>query len=192
MNRKTPSVTLAAVVALAVLGYAWASEPLKVNSRTLAGMKLAVPSNAGEREYLGLSGQGTFTMPEISTDVLIVEVFSMYCPICQATAEETNKLHELIERDPALRGKVKLIGVGIGNTPFEVNMFRKKFHVAFPLFADDNSAIREAFSEPVRTPTFIIVELKGKKKLRVLSTSVGKFDDAEAFLKAVTGAAIRK
>ena len=44
----------------------------------LPGIRLAIPEDPVHRNYLGLQGQGSFTIPEIAADVVIVEIFSMY------------------------------------------------------------------------------------------------------------------
>ena len=44
----------------------------------LPGIRLAIPDDPVHRNYLGLQGEGSFTIPEIAADVVIVEIFSMY------------------------------------------------------------------------------------------------------------------
>ena len=39
---------------------------------------LAAPKSPELQEYLGLSGNGTFKIPEIKAEVVIIEIFSMY------------------------------------------------------------------------------------------------------------------
>ena len=52
-------------------------------------------------------------------------------------------LHELIENDEKVTKRVKLIGIGAGNSAFEVGVFKKKYKVPFPLFADNHLAIHK-------------------------------------------------
>ena len=60
---------------------AWAAtpglEPPKEGER-LPDFALTVPENPDHREYLGLSGQKTFTVEDIGAEVVIIEIFSMY------------------------------------------------------------------------------------------------------------------
>ena len=64
--------------------------------------------------------------------MVIIEIFSMYCPYCQKDAPGINELYQLIENDPDLKNKVKLIGIGAGNTPFEVGVLQKNLRGSLP------------------------------------------------------------
>lgn len=160
-----------------------AAEAFEVNAESLAEVRMQVPEAKAERDYLGLSGTGTFTPPQIRANTLVIEVFSMYCPVCQKEAPVVNELHRLIEMDKDIMGKVKIVGIGIGNTPFEVDVFRKNFHVPFPLFSDDAFQLRKISTQQFRTPTFIITNAGSGQAFKVLSVHVGRMKEPGEFLK---------
>lgn len=191
MNMLNCCLVLVAVSFVTIPGLAATTDPLKVNEGALAGLKLAIPENAAAKDYLGLHGSGTFTIPKIKADTVIIEIFSMYCPICQAHAPVVNELHKLIERTPSLKGKVKLIGIGAGNSDFEVEIFRKKYNIMFPLFPDEKFAVQKAISGPIRTPTFIAIKGYSGTALKVKHAHVGTIDPQQ-FLKEVKAASRRK
>ncbi|MGQ9509432.1 MAG: peroxiredoxin family protein [Thermodesulfobacteriota bacterium] len=145
-------------------------------------ISLPIPKNPSEKSYLGLSGDGLFKIPQIKTKVLIIEIFSMYCPHCQKDAPGVNELYDRIERNQDLKGKIKLIGIGVGNTPFEVEMFKKTYQIPFPLFSDRDYTLHKAFGE-VRTPYFMIGKIKEDGTSEIVHTQLGGYLGAEAFLE---------
>ena len=146
---------------------------------------LPVPNDPAERLYLGLSGKGSFQIPEIKAKVVIIEIFSMYCPYCQREAPEVNKLYQAIEGDRNLRGKIKLIGIGAGNSQFEVGVFRKTYKVPFPLFPDEDFTLHKCFGE-TRTPYFIAIQIDENGSHQVIYSKLGGTKGAEKFLKQIT------
>jgi thiol-disulfide isomerase/thioredoxin len=143
-------------------------------------IELLKPVNPVELKYLGLSGSGLFKINEIKAEVVIIEVFSMYCPYCQGEAPNINNLYTLIENDPALKNKIKIIGIGINNSLFETDIFKKKYKVEFPLIPDGDFILHKIIGE-VRTPYFIVVKLKGGKT-EVIYSRLGALGDNNIFL----------
>jgi thiol-disulfide isomerase/thioredoxin len=154
----------------------------------LPGINLPIPQNPEERNYLGLSGSGFFKIPQIKTKVLIVEIFSMYCPYCQKDAPGVNDLYRLIENSPDFKNKIKLIGIGAGNSPYEVEVYKKTYQVSFPLFPDKDFTLHKACGE-VRTPYFIVVKINEDGTHKIVHNQLGGYPGAEPFLELVLEAA---
>jgi len=148
---------------------------------------LEVPKNGAEKTYLGLSGAGVFKIPQIQAKTVIIEIFSMYCPHCQKEAPNVNKLYERIEASPSLKGKIKLIGIAVGNSAFEVGVFKKKYAVPFPLFPDGDFAIHKRLGE-VRTPYFIGVKIHPDGSHQVIHSRLGTFESVGKFLDEIVRA----
>ncbi|SMF04022.1 peroxiredoxin family protein [Desulfovibrio gilichinskyi] len=138
---------------------------------------------AAQLSYLGLSGSGPWQLKDISADFVIIEIFSMYCPHCQAEAAHVNGLFESLKNSKSNR-RIKLIGIGVGNSDFEVNFFRKKYQVEFPLFDDLEYKIHEEVGEP-GTPHFFMVKLIDKKELKTVTSFAGRMEDPQLFLKTL-------
>ena len=152
--------------------------------KPLPDVSLPVPEDPAQRAYLGLDGGASFKIPQIKARVVIIEIFSMYCPYCQREAPAVNRLYGKIEGNPRLKGKIKLIGIGAGNSPFEVNVFRKKYDIAFPLFSDENYALHRCFGE-VRTPYFIAVRLNPDGSNTVFDSELGGLHGVDRFLESI-------
>ena len=147
-------------------------------------IELSMPSSEGDKSYLGLSGSGKFQIGQIKAQALIIEVFSFYCPHCQQMASQVNDLYQEIQKRTDLNGKIKMIGIGAKNSAFEIDSFREKYHVAFPLFPDQSLEITEKLCTN-GTPTFIGVKLDGKGSQERFYFGEGGFKDMQKFLAEI-------
>ena len=138
-----------------------------------------------ESEYLGLPPDVKhFRLSQIKTEALLVEVFSMYCPRCQAAARSVNQVFVNLSALPQGR-KLKMLGLGAGNSAFEVNAFRKQFEIPLPLFQDGEYELHKALGN-VYTPTYMVLKAApGGKGFEVLFIQEGPFADGQAFLNQV-------
>jgi thiol-disulfide isomerase/thioredoxin len=150
----------------------------------LPTINLPIPKNEDERNYLGLYGGGLFKIPQIKAKAVIVEIFSMYCPYCQKDAPGVNELYRLIEDNPDIKNKIKLIGIGAGNSPYEIEVFKKTYHVPFPLFPDNDLTIHKACGE-VRTPYYMVIRIHEDGTHQIVHTQLGDYPGAEPFLELV-------
>ena len=161
------------------------AQEFKIDEKALAQMRFPSPENLAARKYLGLSDAPEFSLGQVKADYVLVEIFSMYCPICQKDAPHVNQLFELVQGDQGLKNSVKFLGIGTGNTPYEVEVFQKKFKIQFPLISDDNFGLQKISSHDIRTPTFVILRIKDKNQLEIVKTKVGEIKDPQEFFKSV-------
>jgi thiol-disulfide isomerase/thioredoxin len=150
----------------------------------LPPIRLLIPKDPIEKRYLGLSGEGSFRLPQIKAKVVIIEIFSLYCPVCVKLAPRMKELYQVIENSPDLKAKIKLIGIGAGNNPNEVQTFKNIGDTPFPLFPDEDFAIHDAIGE-VRTPYFIGIKIHEDGTHKILYSESGGFEDANIFLELV-------
>lgn len=180
---------LFAVLLLLTRGNGLAVQPPPVGGQ-LPDFELTIPADVNDKAYLDLPanmlyfGKGTFKVPQIKAPVVILQVFSMYCPHCQDDAPNVNALYKLIEKNPATKGKIKIIGIGAGNNPYEVGIFKKRYQIPFALFPDADFSIHKKLGE-VRTPYFIVIMIQPEGSHKVVYSHLASFGDPDQFLNTV-------
>ena len=164
-----------------------AAVPIPAVGEQLPEIILPAPANPATRIRLGLKNEKAeiFTVQEIDCDILLVEIFSMYCPFCQREAPNINRLYNLIQADRELAEKIKLIGIGVGNSTFEVGVFKKRYNVEFPLFTDSDFTVHNQLGQ-VRTPYFFAIRNRGELKNRILISKLGSLSDPQKFLQTLS------
>ena len=94
-----------------------------------------------------------------NADVVVLNFFDMYCIHCQRDAKHVNEIYGRI-KSKSHGSKVAFYGIGWGNSPVEVEMYRKRYNVKYPLIADENKSISKRFGK-VRTPLVIVLKKNG-------------------------------
>jgi len=144
---------------------------------TLPAFTLSAPDDPETKQYLGLKNLKSFTLSQIPAKFLLIEFFSLYCPICHKQAPAANKIYKVIRQDPALNKDIKMIGIGTGNNQREIEAFKTNLRVPFPLFTDLDFKIHKKIGEP-RTPFTILTTNKGK----ILLMHSGVVEDTDEFI----------
>ncbi len=184
MDRKILPLVVVVLLFMATAIMAAENPPPKVGT-FLPEITLSRPGDSIDLKYLGLLGSGTsFKVNQIKATVVIIQIYSMYCPYCQAEAPNVNRLYASIEDNPALKDKIKIIGIGAGNSKFETGIYKKKYTVAFPLIPDENFKLHKILGE-VRTPYFIAVTLDGVKPPKVIYSRLGALENNDLFLAQI-------
>jgi len=181
INKKNVSAPIRAAVLtfFFLLTYLYPCEPgICEEKKDSFDFLLTAPTQEIHQQYLGISSDKSFSLGEIKARVVIIEIFSMYCPICQREAADVNELFRLIQENPALRDKIKLIGIGAGNSEFEVDFFREKYHIEFPLFSDRDFLIHKKVGG-VRTPHFFGLLVNKNAEISVFYSRTGEMTSPE-------------
>lgn len=150
----------------------------------LPDLVLPVPENEFYKKYLGLTGKAgeTFSVADVRADIIVIELFSMYCPFCQKEAPLVNELYEKMEEVSKNGPVVKIIGLGASNSQFEVDHFRDTYNVPFPLFPDKDMAMYKALAG-AGTPGFIGCRLNNGQNATIVLRNSGGFYSSDDFLK---------
>ena len=145
-------------------------------------------SHSKDGKYLGLSEAETFSIKDIDTEVLIVEYLNIYCYSCQMQAPIFNELYSAIEQDANLKSKVKMIGIGAGNSQREVERYRKEKNIPFPILPDPKFKAYDSIGNAGGTPFTILIRKTEKGKMLVLSHHLGLMREYEDFLVEIKSA----
>ena len=143
-----------------------------------AKFTLPAPDSAEAQKYLGLKAMEPFKVSDIKAKLVVIEFMSAFCPHCHANAPIMNNIYKTIQGDSHL-ADVKVIAIAVGNEKAEVEAYKKKFKMPFPVLLDEDFAI-SASMEGVPTPTTMIVSTENGK---VLFSHTGVIQDPDRFLK---------
>ncbi len=141
---------------------------------------------AEDRDYLGLTRPGPFSLKDIQARYVLLEIFSDSCPHCMLAAPEVNRLFRLVNQNPRLRGgdgqpaTLKMMGVGFYGKPGQMEVWRIKHDVAFPLIPDPQALVGKALDIP-GTPTYVVLDRQG----RVVFVQAGELGSPEKFLQKI-------
>lgn len=147
-------------------------------------LSLSAPVEQSGLVSPGIGGGTTFNLTSIKAKVVVVQVFSMYCPYCQAEAPRVNQLYQRLVDMPQLKDRVKILGIGAGNSAFEVEVFRQTYHIPFPLVPDEDYSVHRALGK-VRTPYFWIISMINPAKPLVVYSKAGGIEDLDQFIKLI-------
>ncbi|MBU1230544.1 MAG: TlpA family protein disulfide reductase [Proteobacteria bacterium] len=182
MNRSAMHFSTALLLALLLFCTPALAAKLKAGD-ILPDLDVKAQPLPAEAAYLGLKpGVQSFRLSQIKAEALLVEVFSMYCPRCQAAARSVNQVFESLAALPQGQ-KLKMLGLGAGNSAYEVDVFRKQYAIPLPLFQDGDYVLHKAFGN-VYTPTYMVLKpAPGGHGFLVLHLQEGPFGDGPAFLE---------
>ncbi len=161
-----------------------AADAIAKKPELLPKLELTVPDNDFYRSYLGLKGSPgeKFSLTQVEADILVIELFSMYCPYCQKEAPMVNELYEKMASYKTMGLEIKIIGIGVSNSQFEVEHFRDSYKVPFPLFPDKDMAMYKALKGS-GTPGFLGVHLPDGDGAAIVLRNSGGIHNSDDFLK---------
>ncbi len=146
--------------------------------------ELVSPKLKADREYLGLPDKPGFYLNEVKADVMLVEFMNIHCMHCKMQAPILDKVFASIEKDHKMKGRVKLLSIGVGNRERDLEQFRKEKKVPFPMIPDRDFVAMENIGYPEATP-FIMILKKEKGNFVVKFAHLGMIKDPNIFLDKI-------
>ena len=173
MGKKLFVGLLGIMLLLAGVAALSAQEFVKAGNK-LGDLEFPPPSSAEAAKYLGVPEGKPFKLSQLNAPYVLVEVFATSCPHCVTHAPIMNQFFNLVKND----GKIKVIGLGSGDSANNLLAWQKQFKVPFPLLADTDHKTTNKINI-MGTPTTVFMNKNGD----VLDARPGAFMDAQDFLK---------
>ncbi|HEY6000811.1 MAG TPA: hypothetical protein VI078_16110 [bacterium] len=197
MMRVAVCAFLAAALGLAAGGPTWAGERKRLGEavggfrpvaiEALAGVPLSGSLSLAERGYLGVAASGPFTIAGVGGELLVVEFFNSACYACALMAPVMDEAWRRVDTRPELRGRVRFLGIGAGNTPGQVLEFHEGHGTPFPMIADPEFAAFDALGTMEGTPYLLLVR-RGADGSVSARAQVGYVADAGAIVREIVDA----
>ncbi|MGJ8649637.1 MAG: peroxiredoxin family protein [Opitutaceae bacterium] len=168
--------------------------PVTIKAKTLKNhdiamsLQLPAPSSKQGKIALGLAADKThFQLGELEADLLVVMVFDMYCHVCHQSSENMQAVADRLQNDPNIKS-VCILGLGRGDTDFEVQTFVKKLELEFTCVADRDKSVTDALGVRFTPSGFLFCRKTGE--YRLLSSFSGYLSKpkVEEFLAPVLSA----
>jgi hypothetical protein len=128
---------------------------------TLLKVPLKGELGAQERAYLGVAGEGGFTLADVRADLLVVEFFNASCYACAMMAPVMVEAWKKVEGREDLRGRVRFLGIGVGNSGAQVKTFHDQYATPFPAVPDAFFEAFDAVGSAEGTPYIILLRRDG-------------------------------
>ena len=148
----------------------------------IPAFSIPVPISKVDKSYLKLDKEAKFRPGDMEATLVLIEVFSVYCAACQYQAPFMNKLYSKIEKDPELKNRVKMIGIGAGNDKWDIAEYEDIYR--FPIMPDEDYEFHNLVGAPA-TPFLIFARPYGQGRLMVVDSHLGKLQDSDKLLSMV-------
>ena len=110
-----------------------------------------------ERDYLGLGAPSPFTIGAVRADLVVAEFFNSSCYACALMAPVMEEVWKMVEARPDIRGRVRFVGIGVGNTQEQAREFHDRYETPFPMLADPEFATFDALGTTEGTPYLVLI-----------------------------------
>jgi peroxiredoxin len=142
----------------------------------LPAFRLSSPTSADALQYLGLTKAEPFSLSQVPSKLILVEILSVFCQYCQKQTPVMNRIYQYTQEDPNLANNIKMIGIVAIGDQKAVEAFKTAYRVKFPLIPDPKMEIFGKLQNP-SIPLLLLVNRQGD----ILLTHSGYLNDADEF-----------
>ncbi len=152
---------------------------------------MAVLSGDEDREYLGLPADAKWLeLSALNARFVLVQMYNTMCHDCVNETKKLTQFFRTVEKDPVLKGQLKIIGLGVYDSNQDVVRFRRHYDVLYPLFSDKHGQIFECLGQ-AQLPLAYLVRAKGDGTWNIELIKRGYFEPDDKFLQTLRQAVAR-
>jgi len=156
-------------------------DPILRSGDLLPHISLISPASQAEKEYLGVGEKKIFSVEEIQADLIVIKYLNTNCVYCIKLLPIFDEIYRTVDQDADLRKRIKILGIGVGDTMTEVDFLKKNHPIPYPVIPDTEFEAHYAIG--TRRIPFIVAARKDKQgKWVVASVHVGLIFSAESFV----------
>lgn len=148
---------------------------------------LNAPATSEDSAYLGTAEGQPFKISDIKADLVVVEVGSVFCGVCQKMADVFNEVYSLIETNPETKGRIKMIGIFIGDIPSDIKLFREGLKVLYPIVPDEKFDVHKEVGNKYTPFTVFVRQNSNGKPGIVVKTHELPNHDYKDFYEEIVG-----
>lgn len=151
---------------------------------------LAAADPEHDLAYLGLPGQSvTFFLADVQADFVLLKYYGEHCSQCVQEVPLYNRLFAMIQADSALAGRLKMVGVGVGDDRRGVLRFKSRRGVDYPLLPDERRVMLDAVGGG-EIPLLYLVRILPDSRVQVVFHHQGHLEDLDAFFRRLKQAVL--
>jgi len=134
-----------------------------------------------EQAYLGIQKKSTFSLNDIKSTFILVDMTNTYCVSCKKNIKIFNEVYKKARADKKIKEKIKVIGIAIGNNEREVDYFKDEHKILYPIIIDPEFTVHKALGEP-RVPYTMFIRKDAEGKEIIFKIHKGTFESAGKLL----------
>ena len=143
--------------------------------------KISFPNSLSHEEvrYLGIDPKKALSLDEIKGKIILIEFINSNCLYCIKAVPILKQIYQAIDEDTNLKGAVKILAIGAGDTKTEVVHFKNNYEIPYPVIPDTEYKAHDAVGGP-RVPFLFVATKSPKKRWFVVRAQVGFVETLES------------
>jgi len=158
-------------------------KPLLKAGDAFPDLPIKTPENPKDINYLGIQKGQNFKLKDIKADLVMVEVMSVFCGVCQKIAPVFNKVFSMVESNSETKGRIKMVAISMGDMASDIKVFRNHFKIKYPIVPDTELVLHKSIGNKYTPFTIFVRQLPSGQAGLVVKTHETPVDNPEKIFK---------